>query len=475
MYYDNFLILCGYEQKEIEEQRLRLEKAFDKLKFTPDDFIRAEEQVRKYFDIELMGIRKMIGLWLQSLIDVALAKEEGKKLVYTMLPPLVLIQNAMAMASKDVYVTAPDILINYMYGTFFNKLTHIMEVAEADLMPIASAYCGGIKAQLGAISMGLIPLPDLFIASGFVCDQTPKVDEILNERYGIPVFYIDGTLDEEKKIWTDTSERRVEYLAQEGRDALAKFKEITGCTVTDEMVEKANSRARELRIYCKRIAELIRDADPPAIGFNNIAALFRAANWLVNPTTYGKVEKVLEQCYDELSDRIKRGQGILPKGSPRIAILKVCHDPAVVDRIEKTGLGIIADNTGIIAPKREQFKSKYEDYWHQGIELFIRMGVGYADRQIELFKDLDIDGLILDYPVGCRDQCISPVKVKDVLVKELGIPVLLIEFDAVETRLFTVEAIMSRVEPFAEMLKEVKAAKLIRAAKEKNSRPISSK
>jgi benzoyl-CoA reductase/2-hydroxyglutaryl-CoA dehydratase subunit BcrC/BadD/HgdB len=467
MYYDNFLKLCGYEPAEIEDQRPRLEKAFDKLKFTADDFKAAEEQTRKYFDTDLTSIRKMIGLWLQSLIDVTLARGEGKKLVYTMLPPLVLVQNAIAMASKDVYVTAPDILINYVYGTFFNKLPPIMEVAEADLLPIASAHCGGIKAQLGALTMGLIPMPDLFIASGFVCDQTPKVDEILNERYGIPVVYIDGTLDEEKTNWQETSDRRVEYFVQEAKDALARFEEVTGCKVTEQMVEKANLRAREMRVHCKRIADLIRDADPPPVGFNNIAALFRAANWLVNPTTYGKVEKVLDLCYMELDDRIKKGKGAVPKGAPRVAILKVCHDAAVVDRIEKAGLGIVADNTGIIAPKKEGFKSKYEDFWYQGIELHVRMGVGYANRQVELFKDLNLDGVILNYPIGCRDQCISPVKVKEVLMKELGIPVLLIEFDSIETRLFTVDAIMSRVEPFAEMLKEVKAAKLRKAAKAK--------
>jgi benzoyl-CoA reductase/2-hydroxyglutaryl-CoA dehydratase subunit BcrC/BadD/HgdB len=112
-----------------------------------------------------------------------------------------------------------------------------------------------------------------------------------------------------------------------------------------------------------------------------------------------------------------------------------------------------------MAPKREEFQSKYEDFWYQGIELFVRMGVGYPSRQVEFFGDLNIDGVIYNYPVGCRDQCISPMKVRDVLTRELGIPVLLLEFDHVETRLYSAESIINRVEPFAEMLKEIKAAK----------------
>jgi benzoyl-CoA reductase/2-hydroxyglutaryl-CoA dehydratase subunit BcrC/BadD/HgdB len=459
MYYDNVLKLCGYETEEIESQRPRLEKAFTKLKFTPEDFKRAEGRIQEYFAVDLMGIRKMLGLYLQSLIDVALAREEGKKLVYTMMPPMVIVQNAMSMVSKDIYVTAPDILLSYTHGAIFGNITPMLETAEADLLPLASCYCGGIKANLGAITEGILPVPDLFVASGFVCDQTPKVDEILGERYNVPVCYIDGTLDEEKMNWEKTTDIRIEYFVQESKAALKKFEDVIGCTVTDEMVQEANSRARDLRKRCKKIADLIRDADPALIGFDSVAALFRAANWVVNPTTYGKVEAVIDLCYKELKERFDKGEGIAPKGAPRVAVYKVCGDPAVVHGIEKAGLAVIADNTGIMGPKKEELRSNYEDYWYQGVELFIRMGVGYPSRQIEFFKDLNLDGVIYNYPVGCRDQCISPVKVRDVLTKELGIPVLLLEFDHVETRLYSLEAIMSRVEPFAEMLKQRKAAK----------------
>jgi benzoyl-CoA reductase/2-hydroxyglutaryl-CoA dehydratase subunit BcrC/BadD/HgdB len=459
MYYDSVLKLCGYEPREIEEQRPRLEKAFDKLEFSPEDFERAEERLREYFDIELVGIRKMLGLWIQSLVDVVLAREEGKKLVYSMMPPMVIVQNAMAMVSKDIYVTAPDILLTYTHGSIFGNLAPILQAAEEDLLPLESCYCGGIKAKLGAVSKGVIPMPDLFVASGFVCDQTPKVDGILNERYNVPVVYIDGTLDEEKMNWEKTSDRRVEYLVQESKDAISKFQEVTGCVVTDEMVREANSRARDLRKRCKKVADLIRDADPAVIGFDNVAALFRAANWLVNPTTYGKTEAVIDLCYKELKERADRGEGVVAKGAPRVAVYKVCADPIVVHGIEKAGLAVIADNTGIMAPKREEFKSQYEDFWYQGIELFVRMGVGYPSRQVEFFKDLDIDGVIYNYPVGCRDQCISPVKVRDIITRDLGIPVLLLEFDHVDTRLYSADVVLKRVEPFAEMLKDIKATK----------------
>jgi benzoyl-CoA reductase/2-hydroxyglutaryl-CoA dehydratase subunit BcrC/BadD/HgdB len=43
-----------------------------------------------------------------------------------------------------------------------------------------------------------------------------------------------------------------------------------------------------------------------------------------------------------------------------------------------------------------------------------------------------------------------------VIEKELGIPVLAIEFDNLDSREYTVEQLRTRVEPFAEMLKDKK-------------------
>ena len=103
--------------------------------------------------------------------------------------------------------------------------------------------------------------------------KTPKVDEILNERYGIPAAYIDGTLDEEKTNWLETKDIRVEYLVQESKNALWRdFKRLQVVLSLTRWFKKLTHCARDLRVHCKKIAELIRDADPPPIGFNNIAA-----------------------------------------------------------------------------------------------------------------------------------------------------------------------------------------------------------
>jgi benzoyl-CoA reductase/2-hydroxyglutaryl-CoA dehydratase subunit BcrC/BadD/HgdB len=460
MYYDELLKLCGYEPEEIEGERPRIEKVFEKLEFTPEDIDRGEKRVRQYFDIELNGIRKMLGLWVKSLIDLVLAREERRKIIYCAAPPFSQVASAMVMVSEDIYVVSPEVTLSQTVGGIFDRLGSILETAEGDLLPAGLAYCAGLQTRLGAIIKGVIPVPDLLVSSGFVCDETPKLDEMVSLMYGVPVAYIDGVNDAVEENWPQISDRRIEYLAQEARDALAKFKEVTGYTVTEEVSRRANERSADLLARSKRVLELIRNADPTPMSFVDIGIAFRLATRVANTTTVSiDTGGMVDLLYREIKERVDRGEGVLPKGAPRIAIGLSWSEPTSVSMIEKAGLVVLVDMTTTTEVERIP-RSKYEDYWERSSESALCFcGIKFAAKVKQICKEWAVDGAILNYPVGCRDLCISPVKSQEVIMKELGIPVLLLECDHIDTRNYSAEAMRGRVEAFAEMLKAAKAAK----------------
>jgi benzoyl-CoA reductase/2-hydroxyglutaryl-CoA dehydratase subunit BcrC/BadD/HgdB len=461
MYYDELFRLCSYEPEEIERERPRIEKTFEKLEFTPEDIDRGERRVRQYFDLELSSVRKTLGLWLQCLIDLVLAKEEKKAIVYCAMPPFAPLMNAMAMVSKDIFVAVPDLLLAQTVGAIFDKLSPILEAAEEDLLPAGSAFCGGIQAKLGAIMKGAIPVPDIFVSSGFVCEQTPKIDELIGERYGIPVAYVDGPLDASEKVWPQVSARRTEYLAQEARDALTIFKKVTGYTITEDLSRRANLRAADLFMHFNRITHIVRNADPIPINLNNVCRMGFLMLSVSTTTLYkDDMERLIDLLYTEIKERVDRGEGVLPKGAPRVAIGLFWTDPAPLSMIEKTGLAVIGSSVdGVLITKEERVPSKYEDFWENSAESVLRFcGIKFAVRLKQVCKEAGLDGVILNYPIGCRDLCIAPIKGKELITKELGIPVLLLETDHVDTRSYNAEAMRSRVEAFAEILKAAKAA-----------------
>ncbi|MFH1026331.1 MAG: 2-hydroxyacyl-CoA dehydratase family protein, partial [Nitrospirota bacterium] len=68
-----------------------------------------------------------------------------------------------------------------------------------------------------------------------------------------------------------------------------------------------------------------------------------------------------------------------------------------------------------------------------------------------------VDGAILCYPYSCRPYTIPPLMSKKALKDRLGIPVLVLEGDAYDTRNYSAGQLRTRVETFAELLKMRKA------------------
>ena len=68
--YSEFLNVCGFEPEEIEDEASRIDKAFKILEIGPDDVDEATERVKRFFDLELLGIRKALGILLKELLSM---------------------------------------------------------------------------------------------------------------------------------------------------------------------------------------------------------------------------------------------------------------------------------------------------------------------------------------------------------------------------------------------------------------------
>ena len=69
-YYDELFLLCGYEPDELEADRKRIEKVLKRLDLGPEDMVRASAHVKRYHEVSLLGVRKILGGWLKELVDL---------------------------------------------------------------------------------------------------------------------------------------------------------------------------------------------------------------------------------------------------------------------------------------------------------------------------------------------------------------------------------------------------------------------
>lgn len=456
--YERFLELCGFEPEEIKREGPRVERAFEHWGIGSEDINRGEDRIRKFYDFQLIGVRKIIGIWLKEFADLTLAKQDGKKVIYSSFPPVSPLIGAMSTLSEKIYCCCPEVVTAVVMGQLFEKIHPILEKAEKFWLPPGQGHCSFLLTRFAIINEGMVPMPDLLSPAGTTCDQAPVTDEIIGQLHGVPVVVVESLNDESGEHYPYSSARRVRYVAQEIKNAAETFQRVIGQEFTEATQEQGSQAYGKLLSLCNQIQEL-RRADPLPLGAKDLALI----RDLVGSCSRRGVEEgpaAAEILLGEMKQRIGQAIGVAEKGAPRVAAdAPHLSNPAMTDVFEKAGLVLIASSLDI--GKLISFPSEYGSAWERAADTSIRSPSRYcASGSIAFYRSIcqewNVDGLILNPLVKCRFHCAPAIKVKQTLEKELGIPALLFEYDAIDTRDYTPEYVRSRVEPFAEILKERK-------------------
>ena len=460
--YTELFKLCGFEAEEIERERPRIDKTFEIVGIRVGDIERAEDRIKKYFDIELLGVRKVLGLWLKQLIDLALAREERKSLVYICFPPAARHGLAAMLTSEEVYCHSPEIVIDVVLGQIFGKIDPILEAAEDHGMPPGLAMCSLNQARLGAIVNGIAPIPNVTLTSGQFCDQSPKTDELLHEVYGIPNIFVDACIDSPWDEYPEISLRRVQYYAGELTRAREKLQDALGFEISEEARTEAIRGYAKLWWAMQQVWELNRN-DPVPISQADLGLFY----WMIACPERRALQDGLQAIGTlarEVKQRVDAGRGVVEKGAPRVAwMASHATDPSIPRMFEEVGLAIPVSVFGWISPI-EMVKSKFTAPDERIAEAELRFGFYHSTsaaifRFKEICKAWDVDGLLDAYSFSCRASSFYPLMIKRAMEQELGIPVLALECDLYDTRDYSTEALRTRVETFAEMLRAKKVAK----------------
>jgi benzoyl-CoA reductase/2-hydroxyglutaryl-CoA dehydratase subunit BcrC/BadD/HgdB len=459
-----FLRMCGFAGADFEKEGPRVDRAFGILEIGPEDIDQAKENLTKYFSVDLEGMRKVWGIALKELTDLVLAKEEGKKVIYGSYPPLSVILAAGAVARDDIYCAPPEAVVsNFMVPLFGQKkINPFLETAESHGLGLSFNSCSYLKVRLGGVISRKIPVPDLLLSFCFLCDQTPKTDEILNDLYGVPIAYVDNIFEDKGDRWPqEISPRRVQYFAKEIKACAEKFSEVIGYELSEERVLAAMHNRDGFFQTFDQLFELMK-ADPMPFSHND---LIKVSHIVYGCVRRGLLEgpKALAILRKELEERIRRGVGVTAKGAPKILMYLVPHNPAWASMIE--GLGLAISVTTMVSTPGASAPSSYPSVWEQTADSLMRTRGNYysswaAIRQLKELAELwDVDGAIVFVHTPCRQRLLHPLKEKMVVEEELGIPVLIIEGDYVDSRNFNEQQVRTRLETFAEIVKNARAGK----------------
>jgi len=456
-YFNDLLTLCGFEDDEIRDEQDRIRRAFEKLELSEDDIRSAITWLKKYQDIELLGVRKVLRLWLKELIDLIFAREDGKKLVYYGYPTISGLGITLAVADRNLIATCPDVVLCSTMGQIFNKLTPILEAGEANGLPPGHSLCSLQQIRVGGMAKGIVPVADMVLTSSYYCDMGSKTDELIHERYGHPAIYCDGCIDSKWAEFPEYLPERTDFLGYELEKALVAAREIIGVDVTDDDRREALKITDGIFGALTTLNDLVDQADPQPISSSTI----QLTNALLSGSTSQRIinegPAAINILIDEVKQRMSQGIGVVEKGAPRVAALMAhLSDPRIDQMMEGCGLAmplsillVAQKKSGITIPtitgpylaQREMIRGVYHSSY------------GFIQQAVIAAREPHIEGIIWNYMFNCRPVAEVSHLLKQVVEEETGKPVLMLEMDVYDSRDYSPGALQTRVETFADMLR----------------------
>lgn len=452
----DLLELCGFEAQDIESELPRVEKAFNKLGITAEDIERGKQRLTKYYDMKLKGVRKIFRLLVKEVVNLVLAREEGKKkIVYGFMSPgFDIIGSALVSKSKEVYALYLCSHLQIVVGCIFDKMVPILEEAEKRWVKSgAVAHCGNVKTLVGVIALDLIPRPDLIITSGFLCDTAPKTIDLLHGLYGIPTCCHDVCQDREFREYADATKRMVEFSAKSIRRLIHRVQEVVGFEITDHLLREVLDAKSGLDDAILKLRRLIESSDPLPISATHPIL------WRILGSSSRSIESLPEvidainTLYEELQERVNEGTGVVEKGAPRILAICPHHyaDPRLEHLVGEVGIALVATDY-FTAHDVEGSKDPYE---RMSLSVQSSLHTSLPKRislLVEGCKGLNVDGILDRFHAGCRTTAGDALIIKDAITKELGIPALLLEWEGFDPRAYNHEQYKRRLETFKTML-----------------------
>jgi len=464
---EGFLKLVGFEESEIPEYLPEWAKASEILGLKTEDIkFATQEWIPTYFDVKLMGVRKLLGSLVKELIDLTKTneyKKKGVKIIYGIMPAITHNYYALKATAPDrVYVSFPDYLITVTMNSLFHKLNPYLEEAERSGIPYGCRHCALNKTRYSARKLGVIPSPDVNWIWGFVCDEGPKTDEFIELYHDATWNSYVTRIPHDQALGTEEDEvvERVEYLASQLKDGFEFIQKVTGIRVKDE---KLTEVIGIWQTYYKKLGQLNRllASDPqPLSGL--ICSFFSMPLSVPFNTGLAQVESALDITIKEIKHRIANKEGIMPEGAPKLMVhIMPITLPWIPKMFEQNGVGLTFGE--VSAPSKKQLTPpRFKDPYMAAAETWLKrsstVNTGYrAKIMCEKLETYGVDGMVFgffdfDRWIGSDHRLLARM-----VEEKTKLPVFYIEGDIWDDRDYSPEALRTRIESICEIVKMRKA------------------
>ena len=341
---------------------------------------------------------------------------------------------------------------------FFHKAGPIITKAEELGFNYGCRHCPLNKTRLAAYATDIIASPDIIWSWGFNCDEGPKTDELIQCLIGEEWKYVVSRVPHDTYYGEcDDEYSRIKYLSQVIKADIESISEATGIYPTEEDFKQALADSGRYLFKLGILGNLVCNSDPVPVGGASLV-LFQDGIGVPLNNGYKYLEEAIDILIKELQAAVKSGEGVLPKGSPKVGFYFVPWCIPWIDRIFREN-GVATTFSQTLTPSRSQMKpSEYGDDPYMGMaEQWLKMPLGQnmgyeAQSMIEKVQANHPDGMIMgffdfDRWLGAHQKMCS-----EIVQEATGVPHFYIEADFWDDREYSEEALRTRIESICQIL-----------------------
>jgi len=328
----------------------------------------------------------------------------------------------------------------------------LCQVAEAigypaDLCSYARSHIGAVLHPRDAPLSGM-PGPDLLVCCNNICGTVLKWYEALAALYEVPLFVLDVPFQRT----TPPEPHVVAYVADQLREFVVWLEAHTGRRLKPGKFHSVLALSRQAVALWQEILGFGGHTPSPI----NAPDLFVAMAPIVALRGTRRAVDCYRRLIAELEERVEQGIGAVPGERYRL----LWDNIAIWYRLYRFFRPFMDAGACFVA-------DTYTNAWTVELDLeepFVSLARAYTGVFINvdlptrlqtiagLARRFQVDGMVMHANRSCKPFSITQNDVRDALRDELGLPVLILEADMCDARLYDEGAVRERVAAFLEML-----------------------
>jgi benzoyl-CoA reductase/2-hydroxyglutaryl-CoA dehydratase subunit BcrC/BadD/HgdB len=328
--------------------------------------------------------------------------------------------------------------------------------AEAEKAGYSSDLCSYARTDIGSVlsgktPVGRLPKPDLLLACTNICQTVLSWYRVLAEHFKVPLILIDTPF----VYGEQAPDHAIEFVVKQLEDAIEIAEQVAGRSLDFAAFEEIARLSQHASELWMQVMERNSHTPAPISVIDQFIHMAPIVEMRGDARTVDFYAALLE----EVDARIKSGIGAVRNERKRL----LWDNLPIWYRLRYLGETLGAYGIALVA-------STYTNAWGElakfidpsrPLESMARVytypilnrGTGHKlSTMVDMIEKYHLDGVILHSDRSCKPYSIGQMDQRDRLLREQGLPALLLEADHNDPRSFSQEQTAKQMTAFIEML-----------------------